>query len=262
MTGKIRFLLRYIHYYLTAQTKHDIHSPFLFDLVTKTICNRDSKKIFSPIEKIRRELLNNYEHISIRDFGAGFSGTVYHDRTISFITKNSGKNPKYSRLLYHLTNHLKPKCMIELGTSAGISAAYQSLGNPQGKFFTIEGCKQTAALAKQTFEKLEVNNIILINDEFENGLKKIFAERQQIDYVFIDGNHRKAPTLHYFDQCLNHSVPTAVFIIDDINWSHEMCEAWQSIILHPRVTISIDLFMMGIVFINPQFSKEHFRIRF
>ena len=51
-------------------------------------------------------------------------------------------------------------------------------------------------------------------------------------------------------------------IFDDINWSEEMKEAWKEIIKHPSVRISIDVYMMGIVFFNPGFSKEDFKIRY
>ena len=262
MKAKTPFVLKYLQYYFSAQSKHDIHSPFIFDLVTKVFNKDEHLKIFKPIEQRRKNLLNDRTSINIRDFGAGFSGTVYLKRTINYITKNSSKPKKYSRLLYRLTNYFKPNVMLELGTSVGMSAIYQSIGNPQGKLFTIEGCENTAALAQQTFIDLKAENIFLINDEFESGLKKVFTELSSIDFVFIDGNHRKEPTLKYFNLCLKQSHAKTIFIIDDINWSDEMHNAWKEIQNHPQVTITIDLFMMGIVFINPDFSKENFKIRF
>ena len=262
MKAKTPFVLKYLQYYFSAQSKHDIHSPFIFDLVTKVFNTDEHLEIFKPIEQRRNNLLNDRTAINIRDFGAGFSGTVYLKRTISYITKNSSKPKKYARLLYRLANYFKPKVMLELGTSVGISAMYQSIGNPQGKLFTIEGCENTAALAQQTFKELKAENVFLINDEFEKAVEKIFAEHSSLNFVFIDGNHRKEPTLKYFECCLKQSHAKTVFIIDDINWSDEMREAWKEIRNHPQVKITIDLFMMGVVFINPDFSKENFKIRF
>lgn len=262
MLNKLIFTLRYISYYFSAQNKHDIHSPFVFDLVTK-VFNRDEKlQIFNPIEKRRNQLLNDKTIIKIRDFGAGFGGTIYKERTISYITHNSSKPKIYARLLYRLVNHFKPNVMVELGTSAGISSAYQASGNKQGKLITIEGCENTATIAEQTFKDLAIENIWLINDEFEKGLEKVFTDYPETDYVFIDGNHRKEPTLNYFERCLKQSHEKTIFIIDDINWSDEMRDAWKNIQHHPKVSLTIDLFIMGIVFINPDFSKENYRIRF
>ncbi len=261
MIPKLLFVWRYLVYYLSAQSKHDIHSPFVFDLVTKVFNKDQALPIFKPIEKRRRDLLKDKSIIRVRDFGAGFGGTVYNERTISYITKNSSKPKKYARLLYRLTNYFKPDVLLELGTSVGISALYQSLGNQEGKLITIEGCEHTSAIAQQTFAALNTKNIFLINDEFEPALEKVFATHSSLDYVFIDGNHRKEPTINYFNRCLKQSNSKTIFIIDDINWSDEMRDAWKEIQQHPQVKITIDLFMMGLVFINPDFSKENFKIR-
>jgi len=40
----------------------------------------------------------------------------------------------------------------------------------------------------------------------------------------------------------------SVIIIDDINSSREMAEAWYEIKNHKKVTASVDVFRMGIVF--------------
>jgi hypothetical protein len=62
--------------------------------------------------------------------------------------------------------------------------------------------------------------------------------------------------------CLANVHDDTVIIVDDINWSEEMQEAWKQISSHPRVTISIDVFMMGLVFFNKGFSKEKFVVRY
>jgi predicted O-methyltransferase YrrM len=81
--------------------------------------------------------------------------------------------------------------------------------------------------------------------------------------VFVDGNHRKAPTLRYFEQLLAASNGQTVLVFDDIHWSAGMEEAWAEIMAHPAVTLSIDLFFIGIVWLNPDFKeKQQFRIRF
>ena len=54
-----------------------------------------------------------------------------------------------------------------------------------------------------------------------------------------------------------------MIIFDDIHWSAGMEEAWAFIVAHPAVTLSIDLFFIGIVWVNPSFLvKQHFSVRF
>ena len=54
-----------------------------------------------------------------------------------------------------------------------------------------------------------------------------------------------------------------IFILDDIHWSKEMEEAWNQVKQHPAVTLTIDLFFIGIVCINTNIkTRQHFVIRF
>jgi hypothetical protein len=54
-----------------------------------------------------------------------------------------------------------------------------------------------------------------------------------------------------------------ILVFDDIHWSTEMEQAWAQISTHPRVTLSIDLFFIGIVFFRKEFAqKQQVSIRF
>jgi predicted O-methyltransferase YrrM len=149
-----------------------------------------------------------------------------------------------------------------LGTSLGISTIYLAMGLPQGHITTIEGCPRTAELAANNFNILGLTNIDLITGSFEKKLPDLLEHLAKIDLVFIDGNHRKEPVLHYFYQCLQHIHDDSVIIFDDIHWSKEMEEAWKVIREHPSVTITIDLFRMGLVFFKEGLSKEDFILHF
>ena len=54
-----------------------------------------------------------------------------------------------------------------------------------------------------------------------------------------------------------------ILIFDDIHWSAEMEKAWAEIKANPSVTLTIDLFFIGLVFVRKaQKEKEHFIIRY
>ncbi|MEJ7676870.1 MAG: hypothetical protein WKG06_03130 [Segetibacter sp.] len=62
---------------------------------------------------------------------------------------------------------------------------------------------------------------------------------------------------------LEKAIESSVFIFDDIHWSKEMEEAWKYIQQHSAVTLTIDLFFIGIVFFRrEQKVPQHFVIRF
>jgi hypothetical protein len=66
--------------------------------------------------------------------------------------------------------------------------------------------------------------------------------------------------MRYFEACLARRTDASVFIIDDIYWSPEMVKAWQAICRHPDVTISIDLFQLGLIFFRRHQPKQHFTL--
>jgi hypothetical protein len=55
----------------------------------------------------------------------------------------------------------------------------------------------------------------------------------------------------------------SILIFDDIHWSTEMEMAWKQIQNHPQVTVTIDLFFIGLVFFRKENKvKQHFQINF
>lgn len=260
--NKFIFLLKYIRYRFSAQTKHDIHSPFVFELLTKAINNKTTLTDYNSIEDLRKKLLNDKTLISIEDMGAGSLHSVSKTRSIADITYNSAKPKKYASLLYRLVQYLKPDNILELGTSLGISSAYMAKANPDALVITIEGSENIAHIAANNFRLLNIKNIRQITGNFDTRLAVLLQENKIYDFVFFDGNHRKQPTLNYFQQCLRHKNSQSIFIFDDIHWSSEMEEAWDEIKQSPEVTVSIDLFFIGLVFFRKESTKEHFVIRF
>ncbi|MFH1319983.1 MAG: class I SAM-dependent methyltransferase [Bacteroidota bacterium] len=253
-----RFLIKYIHYYLITRNKDNIHSPFVFDLLTNIIKDTTPFYIYKDIETIRSELLRSRKKIEVMDYGTGSSRL----RMVKDIVKISAKSPKYAQLLFRLINHFQPQTLLELGTSLGISALYQASVSKGSKFITVEGCPQTAEIARENFKKLNMDNIELIIDNFDEKLPDILQQVKQLDYVFFDGNHRKKPTISYFEQCLPLVGNNSFFIFDDIHYPEEMEDAWEVIKDHPSVTVTIDLFFMGLVFFRKELAKQHFVVRF
>ncbi len=260
MIAQLDLVKRYLLYRLTGQNRHHLQSPFNYNL-NEAVFRRDRKpEAAKAIEARRKQLLNDQRVINVRDFGAGFGGKQYKQLGVSFITKRSSKPGKYARLLYRLVQYFKPQHMLELGTSVGISALYQSAGNPNGVLYTIEGCEETDAIARESFAAFPHLNIQQRTGAFSEVLPSVLEEMKTVDYLFIDGHHQLEPTLQYFEQCLPYLSEKAVIVIDDINWSEGMREAWRRLQEHPRVTVSIDLFMLGVLLVDPDLSKERFRI--
>src|SRR5690606_35219993 len=124
----------------------------------------------------------------------------------------------------------------------GITTLYEAVAAPTAKIITFEGCPQTAAVAERNFRKLNRQNIEIVTGNIDETLPERLKEVSSIDFVFFDANHRYEPTVRYFETCLSKAHNDTCFIFDDIHWSDEMEQAWETIRAHPSVTVSIDLF--------------------
>ena len=127
----------------------------------------------------------------------------------------------------------------------------------------MEGSAKIAAIARVNLSSLGLKNIGVIEGDFNNTLPEYLSSNKKIDFVFLDGNHRKVPTLKYFEEILLNANEETIFVFDDIHWSKEMEEAWEIIKAHTQVTLTLDLFFIGIAFLGKNFKeKQHFVIRF
>ena len=218
---------------------------------------------YDKIEAVRLQLKQDETIIEVEDFGAGSGVIKSNRRVVKDIANSSLKSPKFARLLYRMVQYYQPENILELGTSFGITTAYLACGNEGAKVYTCEGAKQIASIAEKNFTQLNIKNITLVQGDFVTTLPPLFAELKTIDFAFVDGNHRKEPTLQYFQQLLAHSTNTTILVFDDIHWSLEMEAAWSAIQQHPAVTLTIDLFFIGIVCISKDVKvKQHFILRY
>lgn len=245
----------YLLFLKKAITKKPPLPLTISDILTHCFKNRSHSPSYTLMANYRKSLYSNNTTIKVTDFGAGSRVFKSNERQISKIAKNAGITKKHAQLLYKLTQHLKFKNILELGTSLGLATSAFSLANPKAKIITIEGCPETAKIAQQHFNTFKLHNIDLKVNSFNNEITQL--KNQHFDCIYIDGNHQKEATLSYFNTLLNCIHPNSIIIFDDIHWSKNMSEAWSIIKKHSKVTTTIDTFFWGIVFFNNELNTQH-----
>ncbi len=265
MLQKLKILISFIKYHIRAKTKYGIHSPFVFEFITKVLEDKNYYVSYHKVSELRKRLLANHNLIEIVDFGTGSGSKGYttHLEKVRNIAKRSAISAKEGQLLHRIVKYFNPEIMLEMGTSLGISSIYQVSGAPDSFFIGMEGCATTAAIAKQNISKITAdNNYSMVIGNFKNMLPSVLEKLDFIDYVFLDGNHAYEPTMNYFRQILPFFQENSIMIIHDIHWSTEMEKAWKEITREEKVSVSIDLFTMGIIFFRKGIPKQDFIIRF
>jgi len=251
----------YLKFLWKSKNEHAVHSPFVFNLLTKCFYDKKSKPEYLILNDYRKSLLQNKNYIEITDFGAGSKVFKSNKRQISKIAQTAGISPKRSKLLFRVVNYFKPATILEIGTSLGLATSSLALGNPKAKVTTLEGCPETGNQCQLQFQKFNFKNVESVISEFDKYLTSDQIPALKFQFIYFDGNHSKKATLKYFDLLLHTISNDSVWIFDDIHWSSEMEEAWEMIKNHPKVTVTIDTYQWGFVFFRREQEKEHFTIR-
>ena len=252
-------VISFFIYWLKKVDEHSLQSPFLYSLYTRVILKRGIADV--EIEAIRNQLLQNDKLIQIMDYGAGSRVTTKSERSIKSIAKHASTPLNFSVFLAELIDYFQFSNVLELGTSLGINTLYLSQ-NSNVNVLTLEGDPNIASIAEDNFSTLNRRNIKTIIGNIDQTLGFALEDSEKLDLVYIDANHRFEPTLRYFDQIIQKCHQQTVIVIDDIHWSKEMAMAWKTIISRSEVTLSIDLFEAGLIWLDPKFSKEDYVLNF
>jgi predicted O-methyltransferase YrrM len=265
MYSRIRLAIKYFRYYINSSNGkgHGIHSPFVYEFITKVLNDRRLFSEYYSIEEIMKYLVRDRQLVEFADLGAGYRTETITRKSVSSIAKTAVSSRKFGRLLFRIARFYPAETMFELGTSLGISTSYLSLGAPSALVVTMEGSPEISTKAFQTFKFLGLNKIVQVTGNFNENISETIDRFPPAGLVFIDGNHKKKPVIAYFEKFLQKLPVSATIIIHDIHWSKEMEEAWSYIQQHPDVKMSVDIFSAGLIFFRDEFKvKQHFTIRF
>ncbi len=241
---------------------HGVHSPFLFSFITDILRDDHQYPEYRLPEQFRRELLADHTAFDRLDLGAG-SRKKSDQVTIRSMAQRSLQPEKWAQLLYRIIRQYRPGPVLELGTSFGVTTQYLALADPTQPVYTLEGDPFIAAHAADRFIKCGLHRVEVIVGDFDDRLGETLSKMDAVGLALIDGNHRKEPTLRYFEQLLPRVNNDSILIFDDVYWSASMQSAWAMIRSHPQVRCSIDLFRMGIVLFRSEFHEPlHIRLRY
>ena len=251
--------LAYIKFIFTATNQHGVHSPFIYNFVTKCLYDKTNYDAYTQLNNYRKRLKTSEVTLEVNDLGEGSKVLDATHRSVSDMVKTSSSSKKDTQLLYRLATYFNFKNTLELGTSLGMGTYALALANPNSKITTIEGCANTSSFAKTKLEELEINNVDCLIGNFSEVIPNL--KDQTFDFIFFDGHHNKEASIQYFEALLSKVHNDTIFAFDDIYWSEGMTEAWDYIKNHHAVTVTVDCFHFGFVFFRKEQVKEHFKIR-
>lgn len=257
----IRRIFWYVEHLVMAGNVRSISHPIVSQLISDIVPHQPSL-MGLRFEQLRQNLRRAQQQVCFEDLGAGFGGKVSkrNCKSLGYLVRRSARRRPEGELLYRLAKYQQPRRCLELGTHLGFSGLYQMAGLSENiRFITLEGAKEVAELAETHFRHFGFYPEQHIG-EFAEVLPQLNLSAYQPDWVLLDGNHRYEPTMAYARMILPHMPAGSIMILDDIYWSKGMRQAWLELLQEPQISLSVDLFHLGLLFIGDNRGKEHFRI--
>ena len=276
----------WLKHQLTARNTggHGVHSPYLFEWVRMVMSDKNTYYVWDEIEEIRQEMLKDTRELEFVDYGSGkLKGGNGERRRVCDIARGSLARRKDAQLLARLVGWLgrplltspsrggigdeasedrKGLTIVELGTSLGVTTAYLAAMDSRNKVLTYEGCPAVAEVARANWEKLGLSNIACVVGEITVDSLQLAVDRLSgIDVAFIDANHTYEATLTYFNALASRVHEKSVVVVDDIHYNEDMEKAWKAICADERVTTTMDLYRMGLVFFDKHYWRKHYKMR-
>ena len=289
----------WLKHQLTARNTggHGVHSPYLFEWVRMVMSDKNTYYVWDEIEEIRQEMLKDTRELEFVDYGSGgplstspSKGRSANMRRVCDIAKGSLARRKEAQLLARLVGWLgrpllsspsrggigdeasedrKGLTIVELGTSLGVTTAYLAAMDSRNKVVTYEGCPAVAEVARANWEKLGLSNIACVVGEITVDSLQLTVDSLQlavdslsgIDVAFVDANHTCEATLTYFNALASRVHEKSVVVVDDIHYNEDMEKAWKAICADERVTTTMDLYRMGLVFFDKHYWRKHYKMR-
>ncbi len=268
-------ILSYIKHVLTAwnTTGEGIHSPYLFRIVRFILRDENTFYCFADIERRREQLLACPDVLDVVDFGSqGAPEGKLVQRRVCDIARNHLESPKVGQVLFRLLHFMgqeehRPLRILELGTSLGITTAYLASVSSHNKVLTFEGSEAVLRVAQGVWRTLRLENIQWQQGNIDDTLYTIYSQQpkaksqEPIDLAFVDANHTYEATKRYVEWLMPRMTGKGILVLDDIHYSKDMERAWQELKANERVTTTMDLYHIGLLFFDPHYLKRHYRIK-
>lgn len=255
-----RFFIDYLTHRLSAKTRHGTHSPFVYKLTDEVIYDFSEKKPYLAVEQQRKKLLNDDRRVVLDGLAVHPNFSKRRGIPVKQLVKMLLKKPKVDQLIFRLMVNQQPESILELGTSLGVTTAYLSKGAPKSSVVTVEQHSILGDMAGYPSSVLALDNVEMLNLNLEQLRAKMAFE--VVDVICINSALPEDMVLQYFEFCTTIVNQRSMVIIDSIYLNERRKAIWTAIKHHSKVTVTIDLFWIGLVYFKTDQAEEHFKIKF
>lgn len=241
MIAKINRLYRKIFH----RGGHGVHSPFVFDLLTTVIEEDASYYSYEKLIAARLLIHNNIHSVNNGEY-----------KLEEYLKKYCFSECE-DRLLFRLANRFKPNVIYVIGGDLGLAPIYLTAHSKSAHCVVFEPDERVASYSRLNIgensssgEDIHVSESPDIPDNIDFLVWGRCLSIAGKDVAF---------SLNAFEKYLPHINDESVMVISGINSSRENRNTWKKVRAHSRVTVTLDLYSLGIVFFNPKLHRKTYK---
>ncbi len=218
----------YLKYLMQRKSKYSIHSPFVYDFMVKVLYDNGSNRDY--------DLMLRVSHL--------VDGKRFATRS----------RRKQARFLYRLVGYLEPETVLSFGKVSALNTSALALGNLQTKVYL----EQTTEFL-ETLSSMGVVNVNLIHPDADEEEQ---LERYNTGFVLYGLEDFGEDNWNNLEDGMAQADDDTVLVFEGIHHSRRTEAAWEAIKEGEGVTLTMDLYTMGLVFFREGIEKQDFVLKY
>ena len=231
---------------------YGVHSPFVFDLITNVIEDKYGYYCYEKLSIARKQLIHDSSKIKCNN----------RSYTVNEVLWKFCFSKHESQLLFRLANHFQLSSIYLIGCDLGLAPLYLTSWSGATQCVIFEPKPESASVAQKIIDKystasVEIRNTFNPEDAKNSELivwGKLFCnicDDERSNYITF--------SIETFNQLLTFINNNSIMVISGINASKKNKDTWKNVCAAPEVTVTIDLYNLGIVFFNPKLNKKTYK---
>ena len=220
---------------------HGVHSPFVFDLITKVIEEKRQYYCYEQLNTVRRQLQQSDDKITYNN----------RESTIKTILNKYCFSEREDKFLFRLANYFKPETILVSDSDLGLAPLYVTSYSKDTHCIVIEPEISVVSFARNLTNKY-ASSPINIYDCISGKLN--LSEENKIDLIIWD--YKSSETI---EKLLPYTNDDSIIVLSGIRASSKDKKIWDTICAHNKVSVTIDLLNLGVVFFNPKLHRKTYK---
>ena len=234
-------IFQFLIYLYKGQTNSKLHSPFVFQFYQQVL------HAFSEHKEVRKYINNSNSPQNIL--------SMHIENTICSYFINSKIPPIADSIILKSIEYFQCENIVLIGSALNKQLLYINNKNKYKNLILFYNNESNAEVMRYFLDQNSICATIYEGD-YENSIKEMNKSIPRIDMVYFGETELELLSLKYIKKLLENIHDSSIFIFENIHKNKENMEFFEYVKTLPEVTISIDLYYLGILFFTKKIKQQ------